>query len=123
MDSPPPFTDLTLYVTIEPCVMCAAALREIGLTRIKYGSRNDRFGGCGSVLSVHDAPSLDRWPQLHLDDMDGKYRAEAIILLRKFYLIENTKGASIGESYLIPYRVAPNPKSKARRVLKLDIDE
>ncbi len=41
-----------LYVTVEPCVMCAAALRIVGVARVVYGCGNERFGGCGSVLPV-----------------------------------------------------------------------
>ena len=51
------FRDVTLYVTVEPCVMCAAALRILGLGRVVYGCRNDRFGGCGSVYSLHSLGS------------------------------------------------------------------
>jgi len=47
---------LTLYVTVEPCVMCACALRLTGINHIVYGCDNDRFGGCGSVLDVHNKP-------------------------------------------------------------------
>lgn len=46
------FRECTLVVTCEPCIMCAAALSLLGLTRIVYGCRNPRFGGCGSVLAV-----------------------------------------------------------------------
>lgn len=42
------------FVTCEPCIMCAAALREVKIKRVVFGCRNDRFGGCGSILSVHD---------------------------------------------------------------------
>ena len=44
----------TLYVTVEPCIMCAFGLRQLGVRRVVFGCRNDKFGGCGSVLSVHD---------------------------------------------------------------------
>jgi len=50
--------DCTLYVTVEPCVMCAAALRLAGIGRVVFGCGNDRFGGCGSVLNLSDSPSL-----------------------------------------------------------------
>jgi tRNA(Arg) A34 adenosine deaminase TadA len=43
----------TVYVTCEPCIMCAAALAQVGLKRVVFGCRNDRFGGCGSILSLH----------------------------------------------------------------------
>merc|ERR1711962_1738128 len=42
-----------VYVTTEPCIMCAAALRISGLRKVVYGCPNPRFGGCGSTLDVH----------------------------------------------------------------------
>lgn len=44
-----------LYVTVEPCIMCAAALRLMHIPLVVYGCRNERFGGCGSVLDVSSA--------------------------------------------------------------------
>lgn len=48
-----PFAETTLYVTIEPCIMCASALRQVGIKRVVFGAGNERFGGNGSVLPVH----------------------------------------------------------------------
>lgn len=48
------FQGSTLYVTIEPCIMCASAISQIGVKRAVFGASNDRFGGCGSVLSLHE---------------------------------------------------------------------
>lgn len=42
-----------LYVTVEPCVMCASALRQYQIRRVYFGCANERFGGTGSVLSLH----------------------------------------------------------------------
>ena len=42
-----------LYVTCEPCIMCAAALSKLGIRKVYFGCHNDRFGGNGSILSVH----------------------------------------------------------------------
>ena len=42
-----------LYVTCEPCIMCAGALSLLGFKRVIYGCPNDKFGGCGSVLDIH----------------------------------------------------------------------
>lgn len=47
---------LTLYVTVEPCIMCTCALRLTGICQVVYGCNNERFGGCGSVLDVHSKP-------------------------------------------------------------------
>mmetsp|Transcript_23038 Transcript_23038/g.36052 ORF Transcript_23038/g.36052 Transcript_23038/m.36052 type:complete len:152 (+) Transcript_23038:348-803(+) len=44
----------TLYVTCEPCIMCAAALAMLQVNRVVFGCANDKFGGNGSVLSLHE---------------------------------------------------------------------
>ncbi|KAJ4833186.1 tRNA(adenine34) deaminase [Turnera subulata] len=49
------FSNCTLYVTCEPCIMCAAALSIIGIKEVYYGCPNDKFGGCGSILSLHSS--------------------------------------------------------------------
>lgn len=49
-----PLANTTLYVTVEPCIMCASALRQLGIRQVFYGCENDKFGGCGSVLSVNE---------------------------------------------------------------------
>ena len=82
-----------LFVTVEPCVMCAFALRLIGLCDVVFGCRNDRFGGCGSVLDVHEkelqissAPE-SALPELKLTPLVRE--KEAIALLQQFYEGEN----------------------------------
>lgn len=45
------YTDL--YVTVEPCVMCASALKQYRIRSVYFGCANDRFGGTGGVLSLH----------------------------------------------------------------------
>eukprot|EP00878_Enallax_costatus_P021810 GHUV01023115.1.p2 GENE.GHUV01023115.1~~GHUV01023115.1.p2 ORF type:complete len:118 (+),score=12.23 GHUV01023115.1:424-777(+) len=47
------FDRCQLYVTIEPCIMCAGALSLLGVKEVVYGARNDKFGGCGSIVPVH----------------------------------------------------------------------
>ena len=42
-----------LYVTCEPCIMCASALRQYHVRTVYYGCANERFGGVGGVLSMH----------------------------------------------------------------------
>ncbi|OBA20804.1 cytidine deaminase-like protein [Metschnikowia bicuspidata var. bicuspidata NRRL YB-4993] len=75
------FADVWLYVTIEPCVMCALALQHIGIGRVYFGAANDRFGGNGTVLRVQGAACYR--------SMGGIMRPEAIALLRQFYVQEN----------------------------------
>ena len=92
--------EMDLYVTIEPCIMCAAALRESGINHVYYGAGNDRFGGCGTVLNIHSDPG--NYPPYNVTP--GIYEKEAIMMLRKFYITEN--------------ETAPNPRKKQNRTLK-----
>jgi tRNA-specific adenosine deaminase 2 len=40
-------------VTVEPCIMCAYALNIAGIKHVVFGCENDKFGGNGSILSLH----------------------------------------------------------------------
>lgn len=82
------WSQFTLYVTVEPCVMCAAALRIVGLTNVVYGCSNDRFGGCRSVLHV-DTLDSDIVPPLAVTS--GVLKDEAVKLLQEFYERGNAK--------------------------------
>ncbi|TFK28712.1 tRNA specific adenosine deaminase [Coprinopsis marcescibilis] len=100
-----PLNSTTLYVTVEPCIMCASALRQMGIKEVYYGCGNERFGGCGSVLGVNQGLPHPAHPPYKATG--GYCREEAIMILRRFYVTENTN--------------APNPRSKANRVLKTEI--
>ncbi|PPQ81076.1 hypothetical protein CVT25_014539 [Psilocybe cyanescens] len=100
-----PLSTTVLYVTVEPCIMCASALRQMGIKEVYYGCANDRFGGCGSVLGVNEELPHPTHPSYSAKG--GFCREEAIMILRRFYITENVN--------------APVPKSKANRVLKTEI--
>lgn len=106
---------LTLYVTVEPCVMCACALRIARIRQVVYGCDNERFGGCGSVLSVHSKPLLkppvtpeeqmspptnvveDKQGRITLPPLvitSGVLKQEAIKLLQQFYEGSNPNTSS-----------------------------
>ncbi|KAI0105760.1 hypothetical protein GGR51DRAFT_184973 [Nemania sp. FL0031] len=46
-------SECVLYVTVEPCVMCASLLRQLGIKKVYFGAVNDKFGGTGGVFRVH----------------------------------------------------------------------
>lgn len=50
---PSVITECTLYVTVEPCVMCASLLRQFKIKKVYFGAVNDKFGGTGGVFRVH----------------------------------------------------------------------
>ncbi len=99
-----------LYVTVEPCVMCAYALRLVGLCKVVFGCRNDRFGGCGSVLDVSERPFVvptRKGDQLlsslkALELVPGILEDDAIALLQRFYEGQNPN--------------APEPQVKKRKI-------
>ncbi|KAI9354229.1 cytidine deaminase-like protein [Pilaira anomala] len=47
------FEKVDLYVTVEPCVMCASALRQVGIRHVYFGCGNEKFGGNGSVFDIN----------------------------------------------------------------------
>jgi len=77
-----------LYVTVEPCIMCASLLRQYGIKKVYYGASNERFGGTGGVLNIHSDPGVEPGYEVS----GGWLREEAILLLRRFYVRENEKG-------------------------------
>src|ERR1700722_2085561 len=56
--------DAVLYVTLEPCAMCAGALVLARVARVVFGASDPKAGACGSVLDVLAEPRLNHRPQL-----------------------------------------------------------
>ncbi|KAH3666187.1 hypothetical protein OGAPHI_004376 [Ogataea philodendri] len=84
----------TLYVTVEPCIMCASLLRQLEIQTVVFGCPNERFGGNGSIFAINKDDLLNRPYQ----SIPGVLSKQAVMLLRKFYLLENSKSpASIGK--------------------------
>jgi len=83
------FKKCDLYVTCEPCIMCAAALAKIGIGRVFFGCRNDRFGGCGSLMCLHKPDFLPGVSHTGYPIVTGILEKEAVTLLRSFYEREN----------------------------------
>ena len=49
-------TDCTLYVTLEPCPMCAGAIINSRIKRVVYGAFDPKGGACGSLMNIFAAP-------------------------------------------------------------------
>lgn len=102
------FEGSTLYVTVEPCIMCASALRQAKIKEVFFGAGNERFGGCGSVTGVNvNLPNSEECLGKEYNVYPSIRRREAIMLLRMFYTKTNPN--------------APEPKTKKQRVVKDDI--
>ncbi|XP_044471020.1 tRNA-specific adenosine deaminase TAD2 isoform X2 [Mangifera indica] len=84
------FSKCCLYVTCEPCIMCASALSILGIKEVYYGCANDKFGGCGSILSLHlsctQPNTSGEVPQgKGFKCAGGIMATEAVSLFRSFY--------------------------------------
>ncbi|RWS30670.1 initiation factor 4E-like protein [Leptotrombidium deliense] len=89
-----------VFVTVEPCVMCARALRMLKVSCVYFGCANERFGGCGSVLHIHTdkrivEPELSCFP----NSLDSQ---RAVQMLQSFYTGVNPN--------------APKPNLKRKRI-------
>jgi tRNA(adenine34) deaminase len=74
-------TDTTLYVTLEPCVMCAAALVHARVRRVVFGAWDPRAGGAGSITDVFSLPGLNH----RVDVFGGVLMDECAQLLQEFF--------------------------------------
>ncbi|HEX7729785.1 MAG TPA: tRNA adenosine(34) deaminase TadA [Terracidiphilus sp.] len=71
----------TLYVTLEPCAMCAGAITHARLSRLVYAAADPKAGACGSVLSVLNHPKLNH--QLTVEH--GLLESESAERLKSFF--------------------------------------
>jgi len=73
--------DAVLYVTLEPCAMCAGAIVLARVPRVIYGAADPKAGAAGSVLNVLDVPRFNHRPQVE----SGLLAEECADLLRAFF--------------------------------------
>jgi tRNA(adenine34) deaminase len=73
--------DATMYVTLEPCAMCAGAIVLARVKRLVFGAWDPKAGACGSVMKVIDNPGLNH--RVVVDS--GVLQEEAASLLKEFF--------------------------------------
>jgi tRNA(adenine34) deaminase len=84
--------DATLYVTLEPCVMCAGALVAARIRRLVFAARDLRFGGVRSKVQVADSDLLNH----RVEVVEGVMAAECAELLQAFFQKRRRPGAGSG---------------------------
>ena len=97
--SPPPGEPdgCTLYVTLEPCAMCAGAILHARIDRLVYAAPDPKAGACGSVLSVMNHPQLNH----RVEVTAGLLAGQCAILLQNFFRarrVSASKQSASGDS-------------------------
>lgn len=75
------FDECTIYVTLEPCVMCAGALVQCRMARIVFGARDAKGGGCRSLYEIPSDPRMYH----RCEVTEGVLANECADLLHRFF--------------------------------------
>ncbi|MBI4005746.1 MAG: tRNA adenosine(34) deaminase TadA [Gammaproteobacteria bacterium] len=73
--------DTTLYVTLEPCVMCAGAIVHARVARVVFGAYDRRVGAAGSVFNILNSNRLNHHPAI----CGGVLEKECVEILQEFF--------------------------------------
>ena len=73
--------ECTMYITLEPCQMCAGAIVQARIPRVVIGSRNPKAGCAGSILNLLDVPQFNHQVEL----TEGVLEEECSVMLSDFF--------------------------------------
>ncbi len=77
----------TLYVTIEPCVMCCGAIIQSRIKRVVYGACDKKFGGIQSNLEIFKQPNWNHYPEI----TSGILAEESAAIIKEFFQKKRNK--------------------------------
>lgn len=80
--------DCTLYVTLEPCPMCAGAIVQARLPRVVYGAPDPKAGACQTLYSITTDPRLNHQCTV----LGGVLQAECRAVLQEFFALQRSRG-------------------------------
>jgi len=83
--------DCILYVTLEPCAMCAGAIMNARINRVVYGAADPKSGACGSVVDLFAENRLN----FHTTVAGGVLAGEAAKLLQDFFSTRRRAGSDV----------------------------
>ena len=87
-------SNMTLYVTVEPCPMCAGALFQSRIKRLVYGATDWRAGGCESVFNIVNNP----WLNHQIEVRAGVLEDECSFIVKKFFRQKRHKKIKLDSS-------------------------
>ncbi len=83
-------TDCDIYVTVEPCLMCAGAIKLARIKNLYFSTYEPKFGACGSVYNVAEDTKYNH----HVNTFSGIYEEESQELLQNFFNRKRTANIS-----------------------------
>lgn len=89
--------DCTLYVTVEPCAMCAGAIQHARIARVVYGAAEPKTGACGSVVDLFAEPRLNH----HAAVEGGVLAEESAALVASFFRRRRAEARALKETMLM----------------------
>ncbi|MFA7435156.1 MAG: nucleoside deaminase [Bacilli bacterium] len=78
--------DATIYITLEPCLMCAGAIFQARMKRVVYGASEPKFGGLGSLININEIQEIN-----HKLEITSGVKADYIAGIMKNFFIELRK--------------------------------
>lgn len=73
--------DATLYVTLEPCAMCAGAILQSRIKKVVFGAHEPKFGCCGSIMNLLDNPQFNHQTEV----VSGVMEKEVESMMKNFF--------------------------------------
>jgi tRNA(adenine34) deaminase len=74
-------SDTTVYVTLEPCAMCAGALVQARVKNLVYGAKDEKYGACESTVNLVNYPRFNH----RINVISGVIEEECSVLLKQFF--------------------------------------
>lgn len=89
-------TECEIYVTLEPCAMCAGAIQHARIQRLVFGASDAKTGACGSVVDLFGEPKLNH----HTQVVSGVMAPESARLLADFFAARRLQKSRIYKANL-----------------------
>ena len=79
--------DMDLYVTVEPCIMCAGAIMWSRFRRVIYGAKDPKGGALGTSINIFDTPNINHHPEI----VGGVLEEECSSIIKNYFKEKRVK--------------------------------
>ena len=79
--------DMDIYVTVEPCIMCAGAIMWSRFRRVIYGAKDPKGGALGTSINIFDTPNINHHPEI----IGGVLEEECSMIIKNYFKEKRAK--------------------------------